>query len=150
MWAGLRMRDRGSRHRRRHQFVPASRVSRSTSFSISQSPSCARWCLRTAAPRRERTSSPSHSCRSHADDADARWNRYYRCSTNRTKGEGVCSNKTNIREDVARPALLDAIRERLLSPDGVAHMRKTIAAELRDYSKNLETDLRERRERPHR
>ncbi len=71
--------------------------------------------------------------------------RYYRCQTNKTKG--TCPNKRTIREDFARPQILGAIRERLLSPDGVAHTRRRIAEELRDYSKKLDAELRERKER---
>jgi len=62
--------------------------------------------------------------------------RYYRCQVNKTKG--TCANSRTVREDVARPKLLDTIRERLLSPEGVAHTRRRIAEELRDYSKKLD------------
>src|SRR5688572_1096669 len=71
--------------------------------------------------------------------------RYYRCTTNKTKG--TCPNNRTVREDVARPKILGAIRERLLSPDGVAHTRRRIAEELRDYSKKLDAELRDRKER---
>lgn len=71
--------------------------------------------------------------------------RYYRCPTNKTKG--TCPNKTNVREDVARTKILAALRERLLSSDGIAHVRRRIAEELRDYSKKLDAELRDRRER---
>jgi hypothetical protein len=60
--------------------------------------------------------------------------RYIRCPTNKTKGNSVCRNGTSLREDIVRPILLDGIRERLLSADGVAYMRKRIAEELRDHS----------------
>jgi site-specific DNA recombinase len=71
--------------------------------------------------------------------------RYYRCQANKTKG--ICPNTRTIREDIARPRILDAIRERLLSPEGVAHTRRRIAEELRDYSQKLDAELRERKER---
>jgi DNA invertase Pin-like site-specific DNA recombinase len=73
--------------------------------------------------------------------------RYYRCQANRTKGAGVCTNSRSIREDIARPQILDTIRDRLLSPDGVAYVRRRVAEELRDYSKKLDAELRDRRER---
>ena len=73
--------------------------------------------------------------------------RYLRCPANKTKGPTVCKNSKNVREDIARTAILDAIRERLLSPDGVAHMRKRAADELRGWSMKLDAELRDRKER---
>jgi site-specific DNA recombinase len=71
--------------------------------------------------------------------------RYYACATNRTKG--TCENRRAIKEPIARTRILDAIRERLTSPDGVAHVRKLVATALRDYSRTLEADVNDRRER---
>ncbi|MEO8842496.1 MAG: recombinase family protein [Kofleriaceae bacterium] len=73
--------------------------------------------------------------------------RYYRCQTNKTKGPGICANGYSVREDIARPKILDAIRERFMSPDGVMEMRKRVAGQLRDHSKKVDAELRERRER---
>ena len=73
--------------------------------------------------------------------------RYYRCQANKTKGIGVCGNSRSVREDIVRPQILDTIRERLLAPEGVAYVRKRVAEELRDHSKNLDAELRERKER---
>jgi hypothetical protein len=56
-------------------------------------------------------------------------------------------NRRAIKEPIARTRILDAIRERRTSPDGITHLRKTIAEYLRDYSRNLESDIKERRER---
>jgi len=70
---------------------------------------------------------------------------YYRCSLNRTKG--MCDHATSFREDIAREEILGVIRERLLSPEGLDYVRRRIAEELRDYSKGLETELKDRRER---
>ena len=50
--------------------------------------------------------------------------RYYRCEANRKKG--ICENKRSIREDKLRPAILEAIRERLMDDDGIAYVRKRI------------------------
>lgn len=71
--------------------------------------------------------------------------RYYSCATNRTKG--TCTNKRAIKEPIARERILGAIRERLTSEDGVAHVRKLVAEYLRDYSKNLDSEIRDRKER---
>ncbi|HLL21583.1 MAG TPA: hypothetical protein VK427_05600, partial [Kofleriaceae bacterium] len=73
--------------------------------------------------------------------------RYYRCQANRTKGVGVCKNSVSVREDIARPQILDSIRERLLAPEGVAYVRRRVAEELRDYSQKLDAELRDRKER---
>ncbi len=70
---------------------------------------------------------------------------YYRCSLNRTKG--MCDHSTSFREDVTRPAILGAIRDRLLSADGLDYVRRRIAEELRDYSKRLDAEIKDRRER---
>ena len=71
--------------------------------------------------------------------------RYYACATSRTKG--TCTNRRAIKEPIARTRILDAIRERIAAPEGIAHVRKMVAEHLRDYSKNLEADIKERRER---
>ena len=70
---------------------------------------------------------------------------YYRCSTNRTKG--TCANNVSLREDVLRRGVLRSLRERLQSQDGIAYVRKRIAEELRDYSRNLEAEIKTHRER---
>ncbi len=70
--------------------------------------------------------------------------RYYRCQANKTKGVGVCTNSKSVREDIARPQILDTIRERLLAPEGVAYVRRRVAEELRDYSQKLDAELRDR------
>ena len=71
--------------------------------------------------------------------------RYYKCGTRHRKG--VCDNDITIREDVARKAILGRIREHLVTPDGVAHIRKQVTEYLRDYSKTLDDEMKERRER---
>lgn len=71
--------------------------------------------------------------------------RFYRCSTHHNKG--LCSNDLRLREEVLREVTLDAIRNQLQSPEQVAHVRKSIAERLRDYSRTLDAELRERRER---
>ena len=73
--------------------------------------------------------------------------RYYRCQANKTKGPKACTNGHSVREDIARPKILEAIRERLMSPDGVMEMRTRVAGQLRDHSKKVDAELRDRRER---
>ena len=73
--------------------------------------------------------------------------RYYRCQANKTKGPQVCKNERSLREDIVRPQILDEIRARLLSPDGALEVRRRVAKQLGDRSKQLDSDLRERRER---
>lgn len=73
--------------------------------------------------------------------------RYYRCQQNKTKGNAICANATSLREDILRPQLLDTIRDRLLSDDGVTYTRRRAAEELRDASKKLDAELRDRKER---
>ena len=71
--------------------------------------------------------------------------RFYRCSTHHNKG--LCTNDLRMREQVLREVTLDAIRKQLQGPEQVAHVRKAIAERLRDYSRTLDAELRERRER---
>jgi len=71
--------------------------------------------------------------------------RFYRCSTAHTKG--TCENDLRVPEDVLREVTLDAIRKQLQSPEQVTYVRKAIAERLRDYSRALDAELKERRER---
>ncbi len=73
--------------------------------------------------------------------------RYYRCQANKTKGPHVCKNERSLREDIVRPQILDEIRARLLSPDGALEMRRRVAKQLGERSKQIDADLRERRDR---
>src|SRR5678815_5389631 len=59
----------------------------------------------------------------------------------------LCSNDRSVPEDLAHTKILAAIRDHLLSPEGIAHTRKRVAEELRDYSNKLSAELRDRRER---
>lgn len=71
--------------------------------------------------------------------------RSYRCSTHYTKG--TCANDLKIKEAVARAVVLDAIRAQIQSPARIAEVRRTIATRLRDYSKELDAELKDRRDR---
>jgi site-specific DNA recombinase len=65
--------------------------------------------------------------------------KYYRCADNRTKG--TCDNGRSIREDVIRSRILQGIRERLMSDQGLDYVRKRVATELRDFSRRVEEEL---------
>lgn len=71
--------------------------------------------------------------------------RYYKCGTHRSKG--TCPNDMTVREDIARTKILAMIRDALMSPEGIAHVRRKIAEHLRDYAKNLDQEIGARRER---
>jgi site-specific DNA recombinase len=70
---------------------------------------------------------------------------YYRCQVHRTKG--TCPNRVSVREDVARARILGAIQAHMLSPDGVAHLRRRIAEELADHGRKVEAEYKERQDR---
>ena len=68
---------------------------------------------------------------------------YYRCqeySKRRT-----CTNGVSVREDVLRTSILDELRHRLASSDGLAYARKRIAERLGALSREQGGELRERR-----
>jgi site-specific DNA recombinase len=71
--------------------------------------------------------------------------RFYRCSTAHTKG--LCENNLKVREDVLRATILDGLREQLQRPTEIAYVRKAVAERVRDYARNLEAELKDRRER---
>lgn len=71
--------------------------------------------------------------------------KYYRCGDNHKRK--TCPNALTVREDVAREALLAALRERLVSPEGVLHARKLIAEKLGELSRAATGKLREHEER---
>ena len=55
-------------------------------------------------------------------------NAYYRCEAYNKRG--TCKNALSVREAVVRQNLLDEIRHRLVSSEGVQHARKVIAERL--------------------
>lgn len=71
--------------------------------------------------------------------------RYYRCSTHHTKG--LCKNDLRVREEELRTTIFDGLRRQLQSPQEIAYVRKCMAERLRDYSKSLDAEIKERRER---
>ncbi len=71
--------------------------------------------------------------------------RYYRCNTHHAKG--TCKSEISAREPDLRKLCLDAIKETLQAKDGIEYVRKQMAERLRNWSKAIETDLAEHRER---
>ncbi len=71
--------------------------------------------------------------------------RYYRCNNNVAKK--TCGNDLRVREEILRKDCIEAIREQIQSPEGIAYVRKQMAMMLRDYSKSMDAELKERRER---
>lgn len=67
--------------------------------------------------------------------------RYYRCGDNFKRR--TCPNALSVREDVARERILAAVRERLISSEGVLHARKLIAEQLRALDAAATAKLRD-------
>lgn len=71
--------------------------------------------------------------------------RYYRCNTN--FGKGTCKNDLRVREEVIRADCLDAIREQIQTPQAVEYVRRKIGELLRNFTRELDREFKERRER---
>src|SRR5262249_39848590 len=71
--------------------------------------------------------------------------RYYRCTTSRSSSK--CENARHIKEGVARTRILDAIRHRLASPEGQAHVRERVALYLANQSNERDAAIAQCRER---
>lgn len=68
-------------------------------------------------------------------------NAYYRCEAHNKRG--TCRNDLSVRESVVRESLLDEIRHRLASDDGIAHARKRIAEVLGTLARETGSKRRE-------
>lgn len=71
--------------------------------------------------------------------------RYYRCNTNYAKG--TCKSRIAVREPELRATCLDSIRTTLQSKEGIEYVRRQMADRLKTWSRTIETDLAEHRER---
>jgi hypothetical protein len=71
--------------------------------------------------------------------------KYYWCGDSRKRG--TCSNKTSLREDIARTRILSALRDRFGSPKAVTYLRQRIAEELGKANRGANAELEERRAR---
>jgi hypothetical protein len=65
--------------------------------------------------------------------------RHYRCSDQVKRG--TCKNRLGIREDVAKHRVLDALRAKLASPEGVAYVRRRVAERLGEMERTRSADL---------
>ncbi len=72
-------------------------------------------------------------------------NAYYRCESHNKRG--TCKNALSVRESVVRESLLDEIRHRLASDEGLRHARKRIAEVLGTLARDSGSKRREHRER---
>lgn len=72
-------------------------------------------------------------------------NEYYRCEAHNKRG--TCKNDLSVREAVLRASLLDEIRHRLTSEDGIRHARKTIAERLGSLARESGSKRKEHRAR---
>jgi hypothetical protein len=70
---------------------------------------------------------------------------YYRCETHNKRG--TCANDLSVREAVVRESLLDEIRHRLASDDGIRHARKCIAEVLGEIARETGSKRGEHRAR---
>ncbi|HEX4516421.1 MAG TPA: recombinase family protein, partial [Polyangiaceae bacterium] len=72
-------------------------------------------------------------------------NNYYRCEAHNKRG--TCKNDLSVRESVLRESLLDEIRHRLASDDGIRYARKRITEALAKLARESGETRREHRER---
>jgi hypothetical protein len=65
---------------------------------------------------------------------------YYRCEGHTKRG--ICANAVSVREDVTRTSLLDELRHRLTTSDGIARARKRIATALGEITRGTDDEIR--------
>jgi site-specific DNA recombinase len=71
--------------------------------------------------------------------------RYYRCVDYARRG--TCTNGLGVKESIARQRILEAIRERLMSPEGITRARKRLAERLGELGRQRTAELQERQAR---
>ncbi|HUJ57234.1 MAG TPA: recombinase zinc beta ribbon domain-containing protein [Kofleriaceae bacterium] len=71
--------------------------------------------------------------------------RYYRCTTSRS--DSKCENVRHIKQGLARTRILDAIKQRLASPQGKDYVRERIASYAKDHSIEVNARIAECRDR---
>lgn len=69
--------------------------------------------------------------------------KYYGCNDNKKRGPHVCPNKLTVREDVTREAILDELRDALLSKRGIDFLRECIAKELAAQGRDIRSEYEE-------
>lgn len=70
---------------------------------------------------------------------------YYRCEA--YKKRGTCDNAMSVRESVLRAGLLDELRHRLVSDQGLAYARKRLAERRGEFTRERDGTLNEERQR---
>lgn len=65
--------------------------------------------------------------------------RYYRCDARAKRG--TCDNAISVREDIARPRILAALRELLISADTIATVREQVIERLAQRDRAAATDV---------
>ena len=68
---------------------------------------------------------------------------YYRCEGHSKRGN--CANALSVRESIVRTSLLDELRHRLVSDQGIAYARKRLAETIGELSRTRDTELKQRR-----
>ncbi|HKO47442.1 MAG TPA: recombinase family protein [Polyangiaceae bacterium] len=71
--------------------------------------------------------------------------RYYRCSASRKRG--TCENRLSVRESLTRTRVIEGVRETLAGPKVAADVRKRLAERLGGASKEIDSEIGERRAR---
>lgn len=66
--------------------------------------------------------------------------RYYRCSQQSKRRS--CSNRLSVREDVLRSCVLEQLRTRLLSPEGLTRARQLVEEELEEMKRTQAAEIR--------
>ena len=68
---------------------------------------------------------------------------YYRCEGHAKRGN--CNNALSVRESIVRTGLLDELRHRLVSNQGLAYARKRLAESLGELTRTRDSELRKHR-----
>jgi site-specific DNA recombinase len=70
--------------------------------------------------------------------------KYYGCNDNKKRGSHICPNRMTVSEEVSRQAILEELRERMLSERAIVFLRECIAKELASQSRNFRGERDER------
>jgi DNA invertase Pin-like site-specific DNA recombinase len=70
---------------------------------------------------------------------------YYRCEGHAKRG--ICPNALSVRESVVRANILDELRRRLFSDQGIAYARKKLAERLGELERDRDSELRAGRQK---
>jgi hypothetical protein len=68
--------------------------------------------------------------------------RAYGCSSHTNGGRHLCSNDIRVKRGIAENALLENVKNHLLSDDVVKYMRQSVRVAIREYQKSAKTELK--------